>query len=119
MNFPHYVVVTRTGPGANTPGGVQDPDEGTWTDDPALPDKALVTKGRADVQDVGTVVQRDEAGMPTLTSDATCFFRTESKVKLCKDGDTVLIHWNDGQPDSTARIVKIRRLDGTLMLSRV
>ena len=119
MNFPHYITVTRGGGTTGTPGGTQDPDEGTWEDDPTLPDENIVTKGRADVQDIGAATKRNEAGMPTLMSDATAFFNTEEKAKLCRPGDLVRIEWNDGTPDAFARIVKVRRLDGALSLGEL
>ena len=118
MNYPHYIRIYRAG-GDTTGQGEQNDDTGRWTDDTTLPDDAFVTKGRADVQDMGIRIDRTTAGMPVLEADYTVFMRTESKIKRCKIGDLVTIEWNDERPDTTARITKVRTLDGSLLLQQV
>ncbi len=119
MEFPHYITITR--PSGVLPGGsgTQDADEGTWSDNTSTPDSQTVTKGRADVQDMGELIERDTAGMPTLIDGFRAYFRTEKKARFCSPGDIVNVEWNNGMPDLQFRIKQVQRLDGSLVLQRI
>lgn len=119
MNFPHYITITRPSGASPSGSGTQDPDEGTWVDNTATPASQVVTKGRADVQDMGELVERDTAGMPTLIDGFRAYFRTEKKARFCKPGDIVKVEWNNDMPDLQFRIKEVQRLDGSLVLQRV
>lgn len=120
MDYPHYITIRRpAGAGVDPSPGVQDPDTGLWTGDViATDDSVTVWKGRCDVQDKGEVILRDSAGQPTLEADAVCFLAKERAIILVKENDVVTITWED-QSESDARVLRIRRLDGVLLLRRL
>lgn len=118
MDYPHLITIYRSAAGADPTPPVQDPDTGRTDDVDASDDNTTVWKGRCDCQDVGEVLKRDQAGAPTLESDATCFLAKERAVTLVNDGDLVTITWED-QTTSDAQVLARRRLDGVLALRRL
>lgn len=120
MEYPHKIRIRRpAAAGADPTAGQQDPDTGLWTGDvDASDDLTTIWEGRCDVQDRGEVIVRDTAGQPTLEADATCFLAKERAVTMAKEGDLVAITWEDGTVGN-ARVLRIRRLDGVLLLRRL
>lgn len=113
-HYPHKLLIFR---GTESPGGNQD-DDGVWVDDTGLADVEEIYNDRADVQDGGKELQRDNLGSPDVTSDAVAFLRDESTLKNIRPGDQAEITWEDGTTD-LADVSKIRRLDGTVFLKRL
>lgn len=119
MRYPHLITIQRPTAVVDPTPGNQNQDTGLWTGDTsAADDLDTVWEGRCDCQDLGTVINRDEAGTPTLVSDATCFLQKERAVDLVKVNDMVTITWED-QTTSDARVLKKVRLDGSLLLKRL
>lgn len=105
MSYPHRLLVTREGAGA------QDPDTGAWT--PGAP--VSVYDGEADVQDEGETIQRDSDGRPTKVSDATAYLADESGIGSFREGDVAVVTWEDGTT-ADAVVQRVVRLDGKLQL---
>jgi len=118
MDYPHTITIYRTAGVSDPTPASQDPDTGRTTDADTSDDNTTIWKGRCDVQDVGEVIKRDQAGQPTLESDATCFLAKERAVSLVNDGDRVTITWED-ESTSDAIVLARRRLDGVLSLRRL
>lgn len=120
MDYPHLITIQRNAAaGIDPTAGQQDPDTGLWTGDTTVTDDlTTIWEGRCDVQDKGEVITRDTAGQPVLEADATCFLAKERAVTLAKENDIVTITWED-KTKSKARVLRIRRLDGVLLLRRL
>lgn len=120
MDYPHQITIRRPAPAGVDPSpGTQDQDTGLWTGDTvATDDSVTVWKGRCDCQDKGEVILRDTAGQPVLEADATCFLAKERAITLVKENDIVTITWED-RTESDARVLRIRRIDGVLLLRRL
>lgn len=120
MEYPHKIKIQRpVAAGTDPTQGQQDPDTGLWTGDTdATDDLSTVWEGRCDVQDRGEVITRDTAGQPILEADGVCFLAKERAATLAKEDDIVTIVWED-KTESQARVLRIRRLDGVLLLRRL
>lgn len=118
MDYPHTITIYRPAGAADPTPITQDPDTGHTTDSNLTDDNTTVWEGRCDVQDVGEVLKRDQAGQPILESDATCFLAKERAVSLVNDGDKVTITWED-KSTSDAIVLAKRRIDGVLSLRRL
>jgi hypothetical protein len=105
MSYPHHLLCTREGTGA------QDPDTGAWT--PGAP--TTVYDGAVDVQDEGETIQRDSEGRPTQVSGGTAYLEDESAIGDFAIGDRVTVTWEDGTT-ADAVVQKIVRMDGKLQL---
>lgn len=115
MIWPHLLVIYTVN--ATSGGGSQD-DDGAFTDNPATEDRAVVYRGRGDVQDGGKMFRRDEAGAPVESSDAVIFLADERSISLIQEDMLVDITWEDGTT-SQATVSKVRRLDGTVWVRRL
>lgn len=99
-------------------------DEDTGVPGPVDTDDDLevneIYDGPADVQDKGTVIERDTAGTPTRMSDAMAFIPdrvAEDIIPLVQVGDIVEVWWNDKLDTKTdGSVEKVIRLDNTLAL---
>lgn len=119
MDYPHKIKIYRAaGVGIDPTPATQDPDTGRTTDVNLLDDDTTIWEGRCDVQDKGEVIQRDQAGQPTLESDATCFLAKERAVSIVNINDRVTVTWEDGSTQN-AVVLQKRRLDGALLLRRL
>lgn len=108
MRYPHQLVITRPGAGA------QDPDTGAWVPGAAT----TVYDDLADVQDAGVVVEQKADGTPVRRSDAEVFLKDESGIGGIKVGDDAVVTWEDGTT-ADAKVSLVRRLDGALGLEWV
>ena len=113
-DFPHQLRIFR---GTVASGGTQS-DDGVWSDNPAAEDDNEVYNDRADVQDAGSTLERDNLGSPSNPSNAVAFLRDEKAIGDIKVGDLADITWEDGSKDK-AVVSKKRRLDGTVFLRYV
>lgn len=113
-DYPHLLRVYR---GTDPSGGAQT-DDGVWTDNPALADDNEVYNDRADVQDGGVTLEKDNLASPANPSNAIAFLRKEKLIKDIKVDDSVEITWEDGTKD-LARVAKVRRLDSSILLRYV
>lgn len=122
LGYPHRLKILQGQPGSTVAGpvGSQDEEEGTWTptDNPEAPSADTVYEDLADVQDKGIVLSRDQSGAPTETADAVAYLADESKIGQIKVGQTAEVTWEDGTT-SLGRVVKVVRLDGSLMLKNL
>lgn len=120
--FPHRLKILQGQPDSSVAGpvGSQDEEEGTWTptDSPEAPSADTIYEDLADVQDKGIILARDQSGAPTETADAVAYLADESKIGEIKVGQTAEVTWEDGSV-SKGRIVKVVRLDGSLMLKNL
>lgn len=120
MDYPHKIRIYRAaGAGIDPTPANQDPDTGRTTGDANLTDDdTTIWEGKCDVQDRGEVIQRDQAGQPTLESDATCFLQKERAVSIVNVNDRVTVTWEDGSKQN-ATVLQKRRIDGALLLRRL
>ena len=135
FDFPHWVRIRR--PTAGDAGAVGGVDEGTGDWVPAGAGEpggwAPMWEGPMDVQDRGAVVERDSAGRPTRTSDASIYGPSVANLGALRAGDVLNILFNplnvdpraggfdwSALPDTAdtadAQVVKAQRLDGRVMV---
>lgn len=102
---------------ASADGGDQGED-GEWT--PAPPDpNDLVYDDIADAQDVGLMLNKDQFGTETETSDMIVFLKDESKIFGIPLDATAEVTYIKSQHSEKGRVQKVRVLDGSLLLKRV
>ena len=114
MDWPHKLRIAR----ATAPGGGSQNDDGVWLDNADQDDDTVVYDDKADVQDAGKALERDNLGSPTNPSSAIAFLKDERKIKDIKPGDVAEITWEDGTKDK-ATVLRVRRIDGALALKNV
>ena len=120
MDYPHLITIKRpANAGVDPTPGDQDEDTGLWEGDTdPSDDYTTVWKGRCDCQDKGEVILRDSSGAPTLESDAVCFLSNQRAVTWVVPNNIVTITWED-ETEQDARVLQVRRLDGSLLLQRL
>jgi hypothetical protein len=111
--WPHRVTVRA--PGGGTAGEFSDQD--VWQDESGETPEVLFD-GPANVNDRGRVLQRDESGLPSQVSDATCYLKKKGAAARIPSDAVVTIDWKDGTT-SDAVVIGARHADNSLELKRV
>jgi hypothetical protein len=115
MSYPHRILIFRPPPVGSSG---QQLAGGEWQVSGSAPQRQILYEGPGDAQDLIERLPRNEAGGPRQQADLQVFLELEYLLPKVEVDDMMLVTWQD-RAVSEARIVEIRRLEGSVLAQRV